>query len=266
MEIKQPEDGAVLRYSVRPIRRDETAMAMLYIEDVTQQRAADDARNAFVTQATHELRTPLTNMRLHIETALEEGEADPALRAQSLNVINAESRRLERIVSDMLNVAQIEAGSLELAHDDVRLEDLFAHLATVFRPQAEEKQITLTFNLPPKLPVLQGDRDKIMLAVHNLVGNALKYTPENGQVTATVDAGDRQLTVEVRDTGFGIAEEDQQHLFEKFYRAQDRRVVKITGSGLGLALAREVIRLHGGDITVQSQLDKGSTFVLTLPV
>jgi two-component system sensor histidine kinase VicK len=121
-------------------------------------------------------------------------------------------------------------------------------------------------NLPPKLPAIKGDRDKISVALQNLVGNAIKYTPEGGQVTLNVAVEQNLLTVEVIDTGIGIGEEDLKYVFDKFYRAKDPRVGKIIGTGLGLTLAREVIRLHGGDITAESKLDKGSTFTMTLPI
>jgi signal transduction histidine kinase len=114
--------------------------------------------------------------------------------------------------------------------------------------------------------VVQGDRDRLMLTFHNLLNNAIKYTPAGGKVTVSAQVTPTQLVVDIADTGIGISKEDQARLFQKFARANDPRVSKITGSGLGLALAKEVARLHGGDVTVQSELDKGSTFTLTLPV
>jgi signal transduction histidine kinase len=227
---------------------------------------AEEARNNFVAQATHELRTPLTNIRLYVETAIDEGEKDPVTRAKCLNVINQEARRLEGIVGVMLSVAEIEAGSFKINRGDVRLDTLFTDLQADYAVQAQEKQIRFRTNLPPKLPVIQGDRDKIAVALHNLVGNAMKYTPDGGQVTVEVQVDAKQLAVEVRDNGIGIGEEDAKRIFEKFYRAKDPRVSKISGSGLGLTLAQEVVRLHGGDIVVDSQLNKGSTFTLTLPL
>jgi signal transduction histidine kinase len=267
LEVRRAEadGGGVLRFSVRPVRRDDTAAAVVMIEDITQQRIADEARNAFVAQATHELRTPLTNIRLYVEQAIEAGDGDQVTRARCLNVINQESRRLERIVGDMLSVSEIEAGSFKLRAGDVRLDALFEELEEDFKAQGADKGITLKFDLPPKLPVIQGDRDKIALALHNLLGNALKYTPEGGTVTVRVTNPPGSLSVEVVDTGIGIAPEETELIFERFYRAKDNRVDKITGTGLGLALAREVVRLHGGDISVRSQLNQGSTFTLTLP-
>jgi signal transduction histidine kinase len=267
IEVKQPEDkgGGVLRFNVRPVRRDDSGGAVVMIEDITQQRVADEARNAFVAQATHELRTPLTNIRLYVEQAIEAPEGDVKTRAKCLNVINQESRRLERIVGDMLSVSEIEAGTLKLRTDDVRLDSVFEDLRADFEATAKDKGVALAIDLPPKLPVIWGDRDKIVLAIHNLVGNAIKYTPKGGSVTVRVLEQQGGIVVDIVDTGIGISPEEQELIFDRFYRAKDQRIANITGSGLGLALAREVVRLHGGDISVRSQIDHGSTFSISLP-
>jgi signal transduction histidine kinase len=258
-------DKTVLRYTVRPLRRDDSVSAILVIEDVTQQRIADESRNSFVAQATHELRTPLTNMRLYLDQLVEEGDSDPVVKARSINVLSSETRRLERIVGDMLSVAEIEAGSFNLHTDDVRVETMLEELRQDFLAQAKEKEIVLAFDLPPKLPVISGDRDKIMLAVSNLIGNALKYTAANGQVTVKVEESAGALYIHVADTGIGVKDEEQELIFEKFYRSKDRRIASVAGSGIGLSLARQIVRLHGGEISVKSTLDKGSTFTLRLP-
>lgn len=257
--------GGVLRWNLRPMRKDDTAAVMIVIDDITQQRVAEEAHHQFVAQATHELRTPLTNIRLYVETALDEGDRDAALRSKCLNVINSETRRLQRIVSDMLSTAEIEAGCLRIVRDDVRLSEVFTELQADYEALAADKHVTLVFKLPPKLPTIQADRDKLMLAMHNLVSNALKYTTSGGSITVNVDVDHERLAVDVVDTGLGISDDDQQRIFEKFYRSKDQRIASITGSGLGLALAREVVRLHGGEITVLSEINKGSTFTLTLP-
>jgi signal transduction histidine kinase len=264
---RQGDSGVgVLRFSVRPVRKHDTAAAMLVIEDITQQRVAEQARNAFIAQVTHELRTPLTNIRLYVETAIEDGEANPAVRANCLNIINGETRRLERIVTEMLSVSEIEAGSFQVRHDDLYMDVLLDELKADFTAQAADKKITFEYNRPPKLPRIKGDRDKIALALHNLVGNAMKYTPAGGKVTMTADVRNNLLAVDVVDTGIGISAEESEKVFDKFYRSSDPRVGRITGTGLGLTLAREVVRLHGGDVTLQSQLNVGSTFSATLPV
>jgi signal transduction histidine kinase len=266
IEVEPQEGGdTVLRLSIRPMRGVDTATALVLVEDVTQQRLADKSRNGFVAQATHELRTPLTNIRLYVESLLEDTDQNVLQRAKCLNVINEEVRRLERIVGDMLSVSELEAGSLRLTSDDVRVDALFSQLEADFRMQATERQVGLRFELPPKLPVIKGDRDKIAIAIGNLLGNALKYTPTGGEVVVSVEEKDGKLSINVADTGIGINESELELVFEKFYRAKDERLESITGTGLGLALSRQVARLHGGDITVQSRLNKGSTFTFTLP-
>jgi PAS domain S-box-containing protein len=266
-ERSDDQGGGVFRFTVRPLRREDGAGTLVTIEDVTQQKVAAASRNTFVAHATHELRTPLTNIRLYVETALADGEQDAPLRAKCLNVINQEVRRLERMVGEMLSVAEIEAGVLKLRQDDVKLERMLGELKEEYAEQAKEKGITLKFDLPPKLPALHADRDKLAVTLHNLIGNAIKYTPGGGTVIVAVkeaDAGGR-LLIEVADTGFGIEEKELALIFERFYRSRDPRVGKVAGSGLGLTLAKEVAVLHGGDIMVQSQLNKGSTFTLVLP-
>jgi len=258
------EASGVLRTTVRPLRGQD-AVALIVVEDVTQQRVAEESRNAFVAQVTHELRTPLTNIRLYVEQAVDEGEEDPKIRARCMNVINEETRRLERIVGDMLSVAEMEAGSFKLHTGDVRIETLVQGLEEDYRAAAEDKKISFRFELPPKLPVIFGDRDKVALALHNLIGNAVKYTPEGGTVVVRFEDHGASVRFEVEDSGIGISPEECEKIFDRFYRAQDKRIAGITGSGLGLALAREVARLHGGDISVESIPDKGSTFTLTLP-
>lgn len=260
------DEGSVLRYRVKPVRREGAAAVMLVIEDVTQQRVADDARNAFVAQATHELRTPLTNIRLYMDALVDGDDQDPAARAKALNVVSQEARRLERIVSDMLNVSEIEAGSMKLMKGDVRLDTLFEELEHDYRALATDKEIDLKFSLPPKFPVVQADRDKLALAIHNLIGNALKYTPLGGKVEVRVEETPDGLAVDVQDNGIGVKPEEHDKIFDRFYRAKDKRLAGITGSGLGLALAREIARLHGGNITLKSEIDKGSTFRLCVPL
>jgi signal transduction histidine kinase len=260
------DDKVVLRYTIRPLRREDGASAIVLLEDVTQQRVADESRNSFVAQATHELRTPLTTIRLYHEQLLELGEAGDALeKAKCLNVIGSEVRRLERIVGDMLSVSEIEAGTFKLMRDDVKLDEILRTLEGEFAAQAEDKEISLSFEHAAKLPMVAGDRDKVVMALHNLIGNALKYTPAGGSVIVRAAHEHATVSVDVIDNGIGIAESEHELVFQKFYRSKDKRVASISGSGIGLALAREVMRLHGGDVTIKSQIDKGSTFTLSLP-
>jgi signal transduction histidine kinase len=256
----------VIRADIRPVKFRGTNHVMIALEDITQLRLAEESRNAMIAQATHELRTPLTNIRMYVETAIEDGDRDPEVRGQCLNVINHEAARLERIVGDMLSVAEIEAAGIELVINDIRLDNLFAELENDYRAQANDRGLILKFDLIPKLPALRGDRDKLTLVFHNLLGNALKYTIHEGTITVRVDVTETDLLVDVSDTGIGIAPEDQERIFERFQRARDTRLDSIAGSGLGLALAHDVVHRHGGTLTVESKLNVGSTFHVTIPL
>ncbi|MEO1007649.1 MAG: ATP-binding protein [Planctomycetota bacterium] len=253
---------ACLRVSVRAC--ELPGHSVLVVEDVTQLNAAEDARANFVAHATHELRTPLTNMRLYAETAISD-ECDEAMLGTCLNVINQEVRRLERVVSDMLSVSEMEAGALSIQEGEARSDQLFEELRGEFVPQATAKSVDLRFKLPPKLPVIRGDRDKLLQACHNVLGNAIKYTPEGGEVDVVVDSGVDGMTIEVRDTGAGISAQDRDRIFERFYRADDARSSGTQGTGLGLTLAKEIMLCHEGSISVDSEVGKGSVFTLSIP-
>ncbi len=258
--------AGVLRFTISPVRHADSHFGLITIEDVTQQRVAGAAMNSFLAKAAHELRTPLTNIRLFVEDALEHCERDPVQTSKSLNIINDEAQRLDRSVAEILSVSQIEAGSFEIKRDDVHVDTLLQQLQADHQAQAQEKRIALEFALPPKLPVIQADRDKMALVLHNLVGNALKYTPDGGHIVVTAGVERGRLAVAVTDTGLGIGPDELERVFDKFYRSRNPLIAGIEGSGLGLSIAREIARLHGGDITVESELGRGSTFTLTVPM
>jgi len=267
-ELVRGEGAAtsVLRVSSRRVRRSDGGDALVLLEDITQQKVAEEARHAMLAQAVHELRTPLTTIRLNVEMAIGSDESDVETRSTALDVVNQEARRLERVVNEMLSVSEMESGAFEVRADDVRLDIVFEELRSDYAAQASAKGIDLSFELPPKWPVAKADREKLTVALHNLIANALKYTPTGGSVLVRVDTDERTLTVEVEDTGIGISAEEQERVFERFYRASDGRVSNIAGSGLGLATAREIARRHGGDITVRSAVDQGSVFTLRVPI
>jgi signal transduction histidine kinase len=268
VELKQDnlDITGVLKYTIRPIHREELNCAVVVIEDITQQRVAEAARDSFIAKAAHELRAPLANIRLYAENALENCQQDPENTAKCLDVVNDEVRRLERVVAEILSVSEIEAGSFRPKRDDVHLDVLLDQLQRDYQVQAKEKQIKLEFQLPPKLPKLYSDRDKISLVLQNLLSNAIKYTPQGGEVRVHVTVENNVITIEITDTGIGISAEDKEKIFNKFYRANDKRISDISGSGLGLAIAKEIVKLHGGEISVESEIERGSTFTLTLPI
>ena len=268
-ELRRGSDLAdgVVRVAVAPLTDGETAVAghIWTLRDITQSRIAEAARNEFVGAASHELRTPLANIKAYAETLLD-GDVDADAQKDFCNTINAEATRLARFVDDLLDVSRIETGALSLNRHDTDVRRLLEEAARKVQAQVEQKRLAFELRLPPKLPEMAVDKDAVSAAVVNLLSNAVKYTPDGGAVTVTVEQDAKEVRVQVEDTGFGIPAEEMPRLFRKFFRSGDPRVRAVTGSGLGLAFAHEVARLHGGRLTVVSELNKGSRFTLALPV
>ncbi len=236
------------------------------IRDITQQKLAEEMRDQFVDTATHELRTPLANIKAYAETLALADVIDIEQQKQFLNTINSEATRLARFVDDLLSVSSMELGSLSLNKQTTDLRRMLNEVIAKVRPQVDEKQLTFEVAFPEKMPEPELDKDKIATALVNLLGNAVKYTPDGGRVVFRVNITDKQIEASVTDTGVGIAADELDKVFEKFYRSTDPRVQEQTGTGLGLALSQEVVRLHGGKITVESEINKGSTFTMMLPL
>jgi signal transduction histidine kinase len=260
------EQQTTLRFAlISPAASSPDREGLVTIEDVSHLQEADRARDNFLYHVTHELRTPLTNIQAYAETLTGPGFDDEQTRRECYNVIISETRRLSRLVEDILNISQLEVGTARIEVDEVDLVRLLRQIVQDNLGAADEKHIDLTLKLPPKVPKTRGDKQRLSVLITNLIGNAIKYTPQGGHVDVTLEVHERCVEIAVADTGIGIAPEDQAHVFEKFYRAVSDNVQTIAGTGLGLAIAREVARLHGGDIRLESEPAKGSKFVVELP-
>lgn len=260
-------DG-VLRISCAPVEssRGEASSFVWTVRDITQFKLAEAMRTEFVTTATHELRTPLTNIRAYAETLQTAADISVEEQKEFVNVINAESTRLARFVDELLNLSQMDAGSITIRQSETHFDRLLQESIENARPQIVKKDQTLETRIPAKLPLLEIDKDKIAACLVNMLGNASKYTPENGVIRLIVEESETELSIAVEDTGFGIEEAELPKIFGRFFRSNDPRVRAESGSGIGLSYTHEVARLHGGDLTVESELNKGSQFTLTLPL
>lgn len=243
--------------------RLETA---LFLQDVTQEREREKERSHFLYHVTHELRTPLTNIRAYAETLSEGVLKDPDTLRECYNVIVGETQRLSRLVEDILSLSQMEAGAARIKMDDVQTARLIRQVVEDMQAQADAKRLELILTMPPKVPTIRGDKERLAVVLTNLVGNAIKYTPEGGRVEVTCAQEGSRLHIRVVDTGFGIVPEEQEKVFEKFYRSTDERVAGVPGTGLGLAMALEIVRTHGGTISLKSEAGRGSTFTVALPI
>ncbi len=248
------------------IKTEREGQIAVFLQDVSHQMEIERARDQFLYHVTHELRTPLTNIRAYAETLSEGVLQDRDSLRECYNVIISETERLGRLVEDILSVSQLEAGSARLEVDDVQTARLVRQVVEDMQAAADEKNIELILSLPSKVPTLRGDKERLAVVLTNLIGNAIKYTPSGGQVEVTCVEDGARLQIAVRDTGIGIDREEQAKVFNKFYRSTDEKVAKLPGTGLGLAIARETIRSHGGTIELESEPNKGSTFIVSVPV
>lgn len=266
MTRRHGDSDRIIRVARHPLRSEEQKGQIWSLRDITQQKLAEQMRDQFIDTATHELRTPLANIKAYAETLSDSARIDVEQQKEFCNIINSEVTRLARFVDDLLSISSMEVGSLSAERQKVETSRLFDEVLAKVRPLMDLKNQKLEVRLPEKMVDLHLDKEKIIAVLVNLLGNASKYTPEEGSVALKVQIDQEQLQVAVVDTGIGIADHELPKVFDKFFRSEDYRVQSETGTGLGLSLAREVVRMHGGDITVESEVDRGSTFLVTIPI
>ena len=255
--------------------RDHAAMAIANAQMYEHVQAANLAKTEFVSFVSHELKIPMTSIKGYADLLLSPGFGEPnEMQTKFLKTIRANVDRMARLVSDLADVSRIEAGHLHLETQSVAVNDIINDVLDSTRAQIDEKDQTLTVELPEDLPHVWGDRVRLVQVLTNLVSNAYKYTPENGQIMIGAQViqyqNDRRaqpmVQVSVADTGLGIKEEDQPKIFGKFMRADDDEALKSPGTGLGLNITKSLVEMHGGHIWFESKFREGTTFYFALPV
>lgn len=258
--------GRTLRLARAPLGDDSSAGHVWTVRDITQQKLAEASRDQFIDTATHELRTPLANIKAYAETLATCDLTDVEQQKDFCNTINSEATRLARFVDDLLSISSLEVGSLGINRQNVDVYRLLNEAAEKVRPLMKQRSLTFELQLSEKLGEAKLDKDKVSGLAVNLLGNAAKYTPEGGTVTFFATRQEDEIKIEVRDTGVGITPTEQEKVFDKFFRSDNPEIQDAVGTGLGLALAREIARLHRGDLSVESTLGEGSTFTALLPI
>lgn len=262
-------------FRVNAVRlRDTTGSflgSILVFHNITDIKRFESMRSDFVANVSHELRTPLTAIRGYIETLLQTPPADPGDSRQFLEIIDRHSDRLNRLTEDLLTLSDLESGKIQLSLQPLDAGQLIQRVLEVFWDQAAKKKVKLTHAIAPGLPMLLGDLDRLQQLFINLVDNAIKYTPANGEVSLTAtqvaiqNGGAAQIEIAVRDTGPGIPEKDLPRLTERFYRVDKARSRDLGGTGLGLAIVKHIVQAHKGELTIESVLKKGTTVRVRLP-
>jgi len=248
-----------------PFAKDEVQdLALIFNQMISRLERAFSQQRRFVADASHELRTPVAVIRSLTEVAI----SHPSSAEDSslvLREVNSESERLGRLINDLLSLARADEGQIQLDHEPVRLDLLASDVVESLTPLAQEKHITLQPGTLASATVM-GDAARLIQIMMGLVDNALNYTNQEGCITVAVTTCQNHVHLSVQDTGIGISAHDQEHIFERFYRADPARSKAIGGSGLGLSIVDWLVQAHKGTVTVESILGHGSTFLVTLPL
>jgi two-component system, OmpR family, phosphate regulon sensor histidine kinase PhoR len=243
--------------------RGPTGRIVVTMTDITQRRRLEVLRRDFVANASHELKTPVAAVRVLAETLLTALPDDPEAGRRFAERIGREAERLDALVRDLLDLSRVERGTLDV--EPVDLVGLAKEVVGGYADRAEERRVRLRAELQPDV-AMRGDRAQLGLLLSNLVDNAVRHTPARGTVCVRLEAGDSRAVLQVTDTGEGIPAGELPRVFERFYRVDKARARQTGGTGLGLAIVRHVAESHGGTVKVDSELGRGTTFTVTLPL
>jgi two-component system sensor histidine kinase VicK len=226
----------------------------------------DKMKTNFISTVSHELRTPLTTIKAFVELLLLKQGMPDERKVKLMNTVNVETDRLARLISDLLDLSRIEAGSMKWQFSLVSMEEIIQSVIESMGVLFENKGLRVAVELTPHLPPVLGDRDRLVQVVTNILSNAVKFTPRGGSIRVALRQETAQLVVEISDCGIGIPAEHIDLIFEKFHRSDDMLTAATEGTGLGLAITRQIVEYHGGSIKAASTRGKGSTFTVTLPL
>lgn len=263
LKLNLPEEK-FLECSLIPIK-DEEKGVVLVLRDVTELRKLEKMRSEFVANVSHELRTPLTSIKGFAETLLNGALEDPNTASRFVAIINAEAERLSKLIDDLLDLSNIEAGRVPLRLVSLNLYQEVNLVLERLEPLWQEKKMTVVNEISPVLKEVKADRALLQEVLYNLIDNAVKYTPTAGKITIGAEEEKSGIKVFVRDNGPGIPAEEQDRIFERFYRLDKARSRSLGGTGLGLSIVKHIVENHGGRVGVESIARQGSNFWFWLP-
>jgi two-component system phosphate regulon sensor histidine kinase PhoR len=262
--IEMYRQDVFLRAIVTPLDDEGTEGSLTILQDLTRVRRLETVRRDFVSNLSHELRTPLASLKALVETLRDGALEDPKAAGRFLNSVETEVDALTQMVQELLDLSRVESGQVPLNLVPADVREVLSRPAERLRPQAERAGLTLSVELPPDLPRVLADVERMQQVVINLLHNAIKFTPPGGRVTISAEAAGHEMIMSVRDTGVGIAAENLDRIFERFYKADRAR--SGGGTGLGLAIAKHIVQAHGGRIWAESMEGAGSSFYFSLRV
>lgn len=237
---------------------------LIIFRDETQEALARQARVDFVANLAHELKSPLNVLGLYSESLMSDAGKSAEFRVEAANVISDEVHRLSSLITGLLSMTQIETGSLTPEKSLVRLRDVASAAFEDAQHSAKRSDLTFEFDVPKEMSPINVDKALIRIALTNLLSNAVKYNSEDGVVRLAISETDDAIQIRVADTGIGISQEEEARIFEKFYRSTDERVQAIGGHGLGLSLAKQIVELHHGSLSLNHDREAGAEFIINL--
>ncbi|MBU2102684.1 MAG: cell wall metabolism sensor histidine kinase WalK, partial [Candidatus Omnitrophica bacterium] len=256
----------IFKVSATPLTADTAIKGcVLLFYDMTEIRKLESTRAEFVANISHELKTPLTSIKGFVETLLEGAIDDKKNRENFLHIIQEHTERLEHLISELLELSRIESRHLVLRHEPIALKNFIDSVRLDYAIALQKKHIALTNNIPLHISAL-ADKEQLLRVISNIIDNAIKFNTENGTITIECTETQGTLRISVQDSGVGITHGDRERVFERFYQVNKSRAGSKSGAGLGLAIAKHIIELHGGSIGVESAEGQGSIFWFTLPI
>ena len=267
-EAQQVVGDRMLELYLAPFSSDqEKGGVLIVLHDVTEQHRNEERRKEFVANVSHELRTPLTNVRSYAETLRSaEGDIPQEMENSFLDIIISETDRMTHIVQDLLTLSRLDAGNTEMRFAPFSFRESVANVCRANAMEARRHSHTLTCTLAENMPEISGDRQRLEQVVPNILGNAIKYTPDGGHIAVTGGGSGRSVWVEVTDDGIGIPEKDRDRIFDRFYRVDKARSRESGGTGLGLSIAKEIVERHHGSLRLVPREGRGTTIRLVLPI
>jgi two-component system, OmpR family, phosphate regulon sensor histidine kinase PhoR len=256
-----------IEVSAVPIKKadDETSGAVVLFHDITELKQLDRIRREFVANVSHELRTPLSILRGYIEVLLDEPETSREELTRILSIMERHSKRLRRLVDDLLSLAQLESSQAKLELSVVQVDELLNNLIRDWKEKLAAKNLKVIVDLPPEALTLRADGTRLEEVLHNLLDNAVKFSHENGRIHLQATRRGSEMVLSVADNGLGISKEHLPRIFERFYRADKARSRELGGTGLGLAIVKHIAQLHGGRVEAESEPGHGTTIRVVLP-
>lgn len=268
-EVPVQDEKVILMANIAPVRDEGEKIlgAVTVLRDITTLKEINKIKSQFVSMVAHELRAPLAAIKGWLEVILS-GEAggDAEQNKQWLQRAMDRSDSLLALVNDLLVINRMEAGKIAQKMEPVLINDVIKKIVDFLKPEAEKRKVTLTIELPEDLPSIQADLRDMEKLFTNLVSNAIKYNRKNGAITIKGEVEGSSIHLSVKDTGIGISADHLSHIFDDFYRADDEKIKKISGTGLGLTIAKKIVNSHFGRIEVESEPEKGTLFSVFLPL